>query len=192
MGKFEDEWTERREDVKDRMAERLKEYGFELDRTEILTQRSGDKLKDVHVDFVGEFTGIDKCDSVIAAILKNEPYKDVVTFIHNITGIKVNTKIPETSKTSAIDITSTAMEEPTRMYAWSGLEFYEVFKGDKEEKEVKEILDDYILILYEGLRNWITNIQKEYTIEMEKEYWKLMDEYQTRKCNNGGIFNWTL
>lgn len=193
MSKFDDEWTERREDVKDRMAERLKEYGFELDRTEILTQRSGDgKLKDVHVDFVGEFTGPDKRDSVIAAILKDEPYKDVVTFIHNITSIKVDTKIPETSTTSAIDITTTAMEEPTLMYAWSGLDFYEVFKGDKEEKEVRKILDDYILILYEGLRNWIKNIQKEYIIEMEKEYWRLMDEYQTRKCRNGEIFDWTI
>lgn len=179
MDKFEKEWNARIEDVKDRMAFRLKEYGFEVDESHIYTVREGDRLDEVDVDIVGEFTSV----SAIAACLKDYPYKDVVTFIHNITKITV-----DTGEINAIKIFGTPMEEPTLLYAWSGLDFYEVFKGDEEEKEIRELFNDYATIVSEKLNNWAKNIRKEYCIEAEKEYWKLMDEYQTEKCRNGEIF----
>lgn len=179
MGKFEKEWNARIEDVKDRMAFRLKEYGFEVDESHIYTERVGDRLDNVDVDIVGGFTNV----SAIAACLKDYPYKDVVTFIHNITKITV-----DTGRINAIEVFGTPMEEPTLLYAWSGLDFYEVFKGDEEEKEIRELFNDYATIVSEKLNNWAKNIRKEYCIETEKEYWKLMDEYQTRKCVNGDIF----
>lgn len=189
MSKFNDEWLARIEDVKDRMAERLKEYGFEVDESHIYTERVGDRLDNVDVDIVGEFTGLDKfcltfaSGSVIAACLKDYPYKDVVTFIHNIKKITV-----DTGRINAIEIFGTPMEEPTLLYAWSGLDFYEVFKGDEEEKEIRELFNYYASIVSEKLNNWAKNIRKEYCIEVEKEYWKLMDEYQTEKDRNGDIF----
>lgn len=179
MGKFEKEWNARIEDVKDRMAFRLKEYGFEVDESHIYTVREEDRLDEVDVDIVGEFTSV----SAIAVCLKNYPYKDVVTFIHNITKITV-----DTGRINAIEILGTPMEEPTLLYAWSGLDFYEVFKGDEEEKEIRELFNDYATIVSEKLNNWAKNIRKKYCIEAEKEYWKLMDEYQTEKDRNGGIF----
>lgn len=182
MGKFEKEWNARIEDVKDRMAFRLKEYGFEVDESHIYTVRVGDRLDEVDVDIVGEFTSFTR-GSAIAACLKDYPYKDVVTFIHNITKITV-----DTGRINAIKIFGTPMEEPTLLYAWSGLDFYEVFKGDKEEKEIRELFNDYASIVSEKLNNWVKNIRKEYCIEVEKEYWKLMDEYQTEKDRNGDIF----
>ena len=182
MGKFEDEWNARIEDVKDRMAFRLKEYGFEVNESHIYTVREGDRLDEVDVDIVGEFTGLDK--SAIAACLKYYPYKDVVTFIHNITKITV-----DTGEINAVKIFGTPMKEPTLMYAWSGLDFYEVFKGDEEEKEIRELFNDYTTILSEKLNNWAKNIRKEYCIEAEKEYWKLQDEYYTKMCRNGKIFD---
>ena len=182
MGKFEDEWNARIEDVKDRMAFRLKEYGFEVNESHIYTVREGNRLDEVDVDIVGEFTGLDK--SAIAACLKDYPYKDVVTFIHNITKITV-----DTGEINAVKIFGTPMKEPTLMYAWSGLDFYEVFKGDEEEKEIRELFNDYTTILSEKLNNWAKNIRKEYCIEAEKEYWKLQDEYYTKMCRNGKIFD---
>lgn len=114
MSKFDDEWNARIEDVKDRMAFRLKEYGFEVDESHIYTERVGDRLDNVDVDIVGEFTGMDKfcltfaSGSAIAACLKDYPYKDVVTFIHNITKITV-----DTGRINAIEIFGTPMEDPT-------------------------------------------------------------------------------
>lgn len=183
MGKFDDEWIARIEDVKDRMSFRLKEYGFEVDESHIYTERVGDRLDNVDVDIVGEFTSF----SAIAACLKDYPYRAVVTFIHNITKITV-----DTGRINAIEIFGTPMEEPTLLYAmcvqWSGLDFYEVFKGDEEEKEIRELFNYYAPIVSEKLNNWAKNIRKEYCIEAEKEYWKLMDEYQTEKDRNGDIF----
>ena len=181
MKKFDEEWNARIEDVKDRMAFRLKEYGFEVDESHIYTERVGDRLDNVDVDIVGEFTGLNK--SAIAACLKDYSYKDVVTFIHNITKITV-----DTGEINAIKIFGTPMEEPTLLYAWSGLDFYEVFKGDKEEKEIRNLFNDYATIVSEKLNNWAKNIRKEYCIEVEKEYWKLQDEYYTKMCRNGDMF----
>lgn len=189
MSKFDDEWNARIEDVKDRMAFRLKEYGFEVDESHIYTERVGDRLDNVDVDIVGEFTGMDKfcltfaSGSAIAACLKDYPYKDVVTFIHNITKITV-----DTGRINAIEIFGTPMEDPTSLYAWSGLDFYEVFKGDEEEKEIRELFNTYVPIVSEKLNNWAKNIRKEYCIEVEKEYWKLQDEYYTKMCRFGDMF----
>lgn len=189
MSKFDEDLHTIIEDVKDRMAERLKEYCFEVDETYIYPEISGDKLAYVDVDIVGEFTGLDgyclntASGSILAAILRDCPYSDVVTFIHNISSIKVDTGLQD-----AVKIMDVTKKENTSMYAWSGLDFYEIFKGDKEAKELEELLHDYMPIVREGLNNWVKNIRKEYIIEFSKEYWKLMDKYQTEKCRNGDIF----
>lgn len=189
MRKFEKEWNARIEDVKDRMAFRLKESGFEVEESNIYTVREGDRLDDVDVDIVGEFTGLDgyclttASGSILAAILRDYPYSDVITFIRNIFSIKV-----DTGRQDAVEILDVTKKENKSMYAWSGLDFYEIFKGDKEAKELEELLHDYMPIVHEGLNNWAKNIRKEYCIEVEKEYWKLMDEYQTEKNRNGDIF----
>lgn len=93
MVPFDDkEWRERIEAVKDSMAIYLKaEFDFEVDNTEVYVEHGGrgDTIS-VDIDIVGSFTNLIHDGSIIAAILKDYPYKDVVTFMNNIYEIKAD------------------------------------------------------------------------------------------------------
>ena len=185
----EKEWQERIEAVKDIMAFELKaEFGFEVDNTEVYVERGGrgDTLG-VDINIVGNFTNLATSGSPIAAILKDYPYKDVVTFMNNIYTIEVDTRdYPD----DVLRIWDIPTKEEGRMWAWSGLDFYEVHEGDgsKEAKEIEEIIAKYMPIVKEGLTNWLNNIRQEYIMKLSKEYWKLREDCFVKMCENGDIF----
>lgn len=186
----EKEWQERIEAVKDIMAFELKaEYGFEVDNTEVYVERGGrgDTIS-VDIDIFGNFTNLTTSGSPIAAILKDYPYRDVVTFMNNVYTIEVNTRDYPDDVPRILDIPT---NEEGRMWAWSGLDFYEVHEGDgsKESKEIEEIIAKYMPIVTERLTNWLNNIRNEYIVKLSKEYWKLREESFVSMCEKGDIFN---
>lgn len=185
----EKEWKERIEAVKDIMAFELKaEFGFEVDNTEVYVERGGrGDTMGVDIDIVGNFTNLTTSGSPIAALLKDYPYKDVVTFMNNIYTIEVDTRDYPDDALRILDIPT---NEEGRMWAWSGLDFYEVHEGDgsKESKEIEEIIAKHMPIVKEGLTNWLNNIRQEYIMKLSKEYWKLREECFVKMCENGDIF----
>lgn len=189
MVPFDDkEWQERIEAVKDIMAFELKaEFGFEVDNTEVYVERGGrGDTMGVDIDIVGNFTNLIHDGSVIAAILKDYPYKDVVTVMNNIYEIKIDTNKGD----DALSLWDIPTMEEGRMWAWSGLDFYEVHEldGSKEADEIEELLRKYLPIVREGLTNWLNNIRQEYIMKLSKEYWKLREDCFVKMCENGDIF----
>ena len=188
----EKEWKERIEAVKDSMAIYLKaEYGFEVN-TEVYVERGGrGDTMNADIDIAGNFTNLttNTVDGApIAAILKDYPYKDVVTFMNNIYAIEVDTRDYPDDALRILDIPT---NEEGRMWAWSGLDFYEVHEddGSKEAEEIKEILAKYAPIVKDKLTNWLNNIRHEYIVKLSKEYWELREESFASMCEKGDIFN---
>lgn len=178
------EWNERIEAVRDSMAYELKaDDGFEVDNTKIyLESNDGMTAISVNIDIVGSFTNLTKEDSVIAAILKNYPYKEVITFMHNIYSIDVNTGHDDTIR---------ICKENGKMWAWDGC-LYEVNAKDnpKEVEEIKEIMAIYTPFIKNKLTNWLNNIRNEYIMKLSKEYWTLREESFLNMCKKeeGAIF----
>lgn len=185
----EKEWKERIEAVKDSMAIYLKaEYGFEVDNTEVYVERGGrSDTMYADIDIVGSFTNLIHDGSIIAAILKDYPYRDVVTFMNNIYEIKVDTNYPD----DALRIWDIPTMEEGRMWAWSGLDFYEAHEldGSKEADEIREILAKYTPIVKDKLTNWLNNIKQEYIMKLSQEYWDLREDCFVSMCEKGDIFN---
>lgn len=139
MVPFDDkEWQERIKAVKDIMAFELKaEVGFEVDNTEVYVESGGrGDTMGVDIDIVGNFTNLSTRGSPIAAILKDYPYREVVTFMNNIYTIEVDTNYPD----DAVHIWDIPTREEGRMWAWSGLDFYEVHEldGSKESEDIEK------------------------------------------------------